>query len=401
MSRRVGHWHQLRYGARLSRRGHLPRHRGATIVLNTFVLTTAQFLASGLTALTAAYTDVNVGWRIAVGIGAVPAMLQLVGLMLFLPESPRWLMCNGDEERAVMIADRFEVDLGEYQNFEVHSVNLNYRALLRPEIRGRVILSSALQIIQQFSGINTIMYYSTIILADAGFKGDLFPVILSVPLALMNALFTTVAVFTVDRVGRRTLILMSGVGCFCVTVVIATVGYMLGGVISFHVGGWIYVGLLSVFLAFYASGIGCIPWVIMGEIFPTHLRTSAASVATMSNWGSNALVSQVFPLLMGSIGPGGTFSIICGLLLMSVVYMYFNVVETKGRSLEELDLMFRQRADGYREEEEEEEDRAEALHETYVEGMPKVEHSRGVHETAKHAAVRARSSRLGMPDAAM
>lgn len=173
-------------------------------------------------------------------------------------------MCNGNEILAKSVAERFNVDLGEYDNYELHSMDLNYKSLLAPDIRRRVLLSSALQIIQQFSGINTIMYYSSVILYDAGFRDARMPVILSCPLAFMNVLFTLVAIFTVDRIGRRPLILYSCLGCFVTTLVIAVVGYFIGNFIPFSVGGWVYIGLLLVFLGCYAPGVGCIPWVVMG-----------------------------------------------------------------------------------------------------------------------------------------
>eukprot|EP00796_Vickermania_ingenoplastis_P007400 gene7400-5211_t len=306
-----------------------PKHRGAAIVLNNVFLTGAQFLAAGIGALFVVYTGNNFGWRVSVAIGAVPAILQLV---LLLTE-------------ALLVAQRYEVDLGEYTATELRTVRLDYRPLFAKEMRFRIVYGCMLQIIQQFSGINTIMYYSSVILKDAGFDGETMPVILSVPLAFMNALFTVIALFTVDRVGRRFMLVLSIFGCFATTCVVAVVGFLLGNEIPYSVGGWLFLGLLSVFLAFYAPGIGCIPWVVMGEVFPQHLRTSAASLATMSNWAANALVSQVFPMLMGSaIGVGGTFTLICFLLLLSSLYIYFFAVETKGYSLEELDNMFRVRA---------------------------------------------------------
>nr|AJP61932.1 myo-inositol/H symporter 1 [Herpetomonas muscarum] len=321
-----------------------PKHRGATIVLNNVFLTGAQFIASGFTALMVVYTSENVGWRIAIGVGSAPAVVQLVCVIFFLPESPRWLMCKGSSEEAKLVATRFEVDLGEYDESELKSVDMDYRSLLKPDIRFRVMLGCALQIIQQFSGINTIMYYSSVILYDAGFHDPIMPVILSIPLAFMNALFTMIAVFTVDKVGRRVLLIASCAGCLITTAVVSIIGFMLDKQIPYSIGGWLFLALLSVFLAFYAPGIGCIPWVMMGEIFPTHLRTSAASVATMANWGANVLVSQVFPILLGAIGVGGTFAIIVGLLALGLVFLWFFAVETKGLTLEQVDNLFRRRA---------------------------------------------------------
>ncbi|KAG5503409.1 hypothetical protein JKF63_05547 [Porcisia hertigi] len=322
-----------------------PKHRGATIVLNNLFLTGAQFIAAGFTALMVVFTSRNVGWRVAIGVGALPAMVQLFCLIFFLPESPRWLLSKGHADLAKVKAEEFDVDLYEFQEGdEMPSVSLDYRRLMARDMRFRVILSSTLQIIQQFSGINTIMYYSSVILYDAGFRDAIMPVVLSIPLAFMNALFTAVAIFTVDKFGRRLLLLISVFGCLALLTVIAVIGYFLGTSIPYSIGGWLFLALLSVFLIFYAPGIGCIPWVIMGEIFPTHLRTSAASVATMSNWASNAIVSQVFPILMGAIGVGGTFTIIASLMVLGCVFVYFFAVETKGLTLEQIDNMFRKRA---------------------------------------------------------
>lgn len=322
-----------------------PKHRGSAIVFNNVFLTGAQFIAAGVGALLVVYTSDNVGWRIAVGLGVIPALVQVVLLVFVLPESPRWIMCERSREEAALVAKRYDVDLAEFSEKEQRSVKLDYRPLFAKDMRFRIVYGCMLQIIQQFSGINTIMYYSSVILKDAGFTGEDMPVILSVPLALMNALFTVIAMFTVDRLGRRFMLLLSIFGCFGTTCVIAVIGFLLDNHIPYAIGGWLFLGLLSVFLAFYAPGIGCIPWVVMGEVFPQHVRTSAASLATMSNWAANALVSQVFPMLMGSsIGVGGTFSLICFLLLLSSIYLYFYAVETKGFPLEELDNMFRVRA---------------------------------------------------------
>ncbi|CCW62503.1 unnamed protein product [Phytomonas sp. EM1] len=329
-----------------------PSRRGSIIVLNNVFLTGGQFIAASIAAVMVVYTSNNFGWRIAVGLGALPAMLQLGFLIYFLPESPRWLAFRGRLEAARLVAVRCRVDFDDIEAQKSNSVQINYWELFKKDVRFRVILSCMLQIIQQFSGINTIMYYSSVILYDAGFRDPKMPVILSIPLAFLNTLFTCVAVVTVDKVGRRFLLLVSCIGCIVATVAASALGFMINSEISYAVGGWLFLGILSIFLAFYAPGIGCIPWVMMSEIFPIHLRTAASSIATMANWGSNVVVSQAFPVLMGSIGVGGTFAIIVGFLVLGLLFIWFCVLETKGLTLRQIDMMFRKHANLPEEEEE-------------------------------------------------
>ncbi|ORC84556.1 sugar transporter [Trypanosoma theileri] len=318
-----------------------PDARGATVVFNSISLTGAQLVASGVTALLVQFTPINIGWRVALGLGALPALIQLVGLIFFLPESPRWLLSRGKVELAREVAAKFDIDICDVQDsVEMEPVTLNYRDLFTKSMRRRMFVGCMLHVVQQFSGINTIMYYSSVILYDAGFKDPKTPVILSIPLAGINTIFTIFTAFTVDRWGRRLLLQISAYACFCITIVMTAIGFCLGNQVPYSTGGWVFLSLLGLYLAVFAPGLGTMPWVVMGEIFPNHLRTSAASIATMSNWASNAVVSQAFPSLMGSIGVGGTFSVICGCIALSALFIQFFVVETKGLSLEEIEEVF-------------------------------------------------------------
>ncbi|PWV10416.1 putative sugar transporter [Trypanosoma cruzi] len=315
--------------------------RGATVVFNGVSLTGAQFIASVVTALLVQFTSIKVGWRVALGLGALPAIVQLVGLVFFLPESPRWLLAKGDRENAFKLAERFEVDICRSDESECsENFAINYSGIFKKAMRRRLLIGCMLHVLQQASGINTIMYYSAVILYDAGFKDPKTPVILSIPLAGINAVSTISGLFTVDRWGRRILLQISANACLVITIAMTAVGFFLGNQIPYSIGGWVFLSLLGVYLIFFAPGLGAMPWVVMGEIFPNHLRSTAASLATMCNWASNALVSQVFPILMGSIGVGGTFSVICGCIAFAAVFIQLFVVETKGLTLEEIDLLF-------------------------------------------------------------
>ncbi|RNF02221.1 putative sugar transporter [Trypanosoma rangeli] len=317
------------------------RERGATVVFNGVSLTGAQCVASAVTALLVQFTSTNVGWRVALGLGALPAIIQLVGLFIFLPESPRWLLVKGDRERALKLAEEFEVDICEVtDNDNSEAFAPNYRGIFEKGMRRRLLIGCMLHVLQQISGINTIMYYSSVILYDAGFRDPKTPVIFSIPLAGINAISTMCCLFTVDRWGRRRLLQVSAYACLAITISMTAVGFCLGTQVTYSIGGWVFLALLGVYLVFFAPGLGAMPWVVMGEIFPNRLRITAASVATMCNWGSNALVSQLFPIMMGSIGVGGTFSVICGCIAFAAVFIQFFVVETKGLTLEEIEDFF-------------------------------------------------------------
>ena len=315
--------------------------RGRIITLNNLFITGAQFLAACVCGLFVHASGKDVGWRIMFGLGAVPAMLQLVGLVLLLPESPRWLQCRNRREEAHAVAEKYHIDLLESaEEFSSASALTDFSELFEPKLRRRVFIGVALQAFQQLSGINTIMYYSADILKDAGFSGDEAPVLWSIPIAFTNALFTVVGIFLVDRWGRRLTLLRSLSGCVACTMSMAAVGFMMDHSVDKAAGGWLFLALLALYLVFFAPGMGPIPWIINGELYPNRLRSSAASLATMSNWASNALVSQLFPMMMGWIGPGGTFAIVSVFVVAAVVFVYGCVPETKMLTLEQIDLLF-------------------------------------------------------------
>nr|CCC95145.1 unnamed protein product [Trypanosoma congolense IL3000] len=312
--------------------------RGAAIVFNNVSITGAQFIASVVTALFVIYTEPNLGWRLALGLGAVPSLIQLVALLVFLPETPRWYLAYGRVEEANRVASAFNIDIGECTEGE--KLVTDFTALLTKTMRKRLFLGCMLHVLQQTSGINTLMYYSTVIMSDAGFKDKNMPLLMFIPLAGVNTLFSVFGVFTVDKWGRRSLLIISSYGCLAVTIAMTVIGFYLHEDAMADSGKWAFFSMMCLYLMFFAPGLGAMPWVVLGEVFPTKLRTSAASVATMCNWGSNALVSLVFPSILGAIGVGGTFAILCGCIAIAVAFIQIFMVETKGLSLEEIEKIF-------------------------------------------------------------
>jgi SP family arabinose:H+ symporter-like MFS transporter len=187
----------------------------------------------------------------------------------------------------------------------------------------------------QFSGINAIMYYSTKIFTTAGVKNSFTA---STVVGLVNVLFTLVAIALVDKAGRRFLLL---VGLVAQVIALGAVGWMFKTDPS---GKYLLIAILA-FIGAFAMALGPIPWILCSEIFPARVRGRAMSVATFTIWTSCYIVAQTFPMLNDSkaVGPAMTFWIYAACSLAALIFVFFLVPETKGRSLEEIEASFASR----------------------------------------------------------
>ena len=279
-------------------------------------------------------------WRLMFGLGAVPGLLFLLGLA-FLPESPRWLMLKRfpDQARASLLRLRGEgANVSqELQDIE-HAAHadsgkkVDYSVLWSPTVRPALIVGMTLFFLQQLSGINAVIYYAPEIFAHAGFDSGKTQTLATVGIGTVNFLTTILAMYLIDALGRRPLLVLGFVGTAAtmLTIAVAVLNPTL-------VPAWVVIVALLLYIASFAISIGPLPHVMMSEIFPLRVRAPGMSMASISNWGFNFVVVFAFPLLLASIGLAATFTIFAIICIGGIVFTLTHVPETTGHSLEAIE----------------------------------------------------------------
>jgi sugar porter (SP) family MFS transporter len=278
------------------------------------------------------------GWRWMFGVTAIPAALFFVG-MLTVPESPRWLAKKGRRDRARGVlarlggeahADRalaeIETTLGE----EARAAG--WRDLISPRLRKVLFLGVGLAVFQQWCGINVIFNYAEEVFAAAGYKisAILFNIVLT---GIVNLVFTFVAIATVDRAGRRKLMLIGAAG-------LAVIYTVLGAGFRAHSHGPHMLLLVVAAIGCYGMSLAPVTWVVISEIFPNRNRGAAMSVATASLWIACFILTYTFPLLNKGLGAAGTFWIYAAICVAGFFFIKGRLPETKGKTLEEIERQF-------------------------------------------------------------
>eukprot|EP00877_Chromochloris_zofingiensis_P011610 jgi/Chrzof1/6702/Cz19g06060.t1 len=305
------------------------------------------------------------GWRNMYGL-AIPLALTLGIGMATLPESPRWLLLNGaDRDDAVKALVRAEgrraadVTLVE-QEVEAMAAGIAEAKADRVDRNGRsvgggglelfqesryyrpLLVGMSLMLFQQITGQPSVLYYASQIFQAAGFKGGQEAAGVSVVLGSFKLLMTLVAVATVDKWGRRPL-LLAGVSGMVVSLVVLAVAQSAtaadGGVAATT-----SVIALLLYVGAYQMSFGPISWLLVGELFPLAVRGQAIAVATFINFGSNFGVSLVLPSLQSAAGPSATYLLFAAIGCVAVANIYFNVPETKGKTLEQIEQIWSQGA---------------------------------------------------------
>lgn len=281
--------------------------------------------------------NAQMGWRWMFWAAAAPAAV-FFALALFIPESPRWQTLKGrvDQARATLVRIGGE----EYAETEMRSIGegiaadakaAGLKALFSHRYAFVLMLGIFIAVFQQWCGTNVIFNYAQEVFQAAGYEvGDvLFNIVIT---GVANVLFTIVAIFTVDRWGRRTLMLMGG-GGLCAIYLLLGAGYY------FHVTGMLMIVLVVAAIACYAMTLGPCTWVLISELFPNKVRAIGVATCTFALWVGSSTLTYTFPLLNQSLGSYGTFwiyALVCG---VGFVFFLVRLPETKGKSLEELERL--------------------------------------------------------------
>ena len=308
-----------------------PKQRGALVTLNQLAITIGILLAY-LVGLMEADTA---NWRALFGFALIPSVIQLIG-MFFLPETPTYLAMNGQPKEAKrllrLVRPRESVD-SVYSKLKASPKSkANFSSLFQKAMLPALIVGLGLSILQQITGINTVIYYANQIFNLAGFGTDKAAIWASLGVGIVNVVATIVSVWLLDRAGRRPLLII-GIGAMTVGLLALSVSFW------FAIPGESVLAVLSlmVYVAGFAIGLGPVAWLIISEVYPHAIRGRAMSLAIFANWVANYLVSLTFLSLIDWLSSAGAFllyAIICGYALY---FVYRRVPETKGKTLEQIE----------------------------------------------------------------
>ena len=321
--------------------------RGRMVSVNQFAIVTGMLIVYFVNYFIAGSGDqawnTETGWRWMFGSESIPAVLLLV-LLFLVPESPRWLTKQGQKSKALEVLSR--VDGPEYAQKEMQMIeeNLSHESgslsqLFTPGMRVVLLIGVVLAVLQQATGINVFLYFGSDIFDKLGGESIDGALLSQVVVGAVNLLFTVIAIWTVDKIGRKPLMLIGSIGMGVALLAMGTAGYLQA------TGTWILAFVL-IYIASFALSVGPVVWVILSEIFPTKIRGRAMGIATICLWLANSIVSQTFPMmnenqfLIDKFHRGFPFFIYGLMCVVLVAFVAKVLPETKGKTLEEIEKMW-------------------------------------------------------------
>ncbi|KAK7245630.1 hypothetical protein RIF29_40478 [Crotalaria pallida] len=327
--------------------------RGSLVSTNVLMITGGQFLSY---LINLGFTEVPGTWRWMLGVAGVPAAIQFC-VMLFLPESPRWLFLKNRKEEAISVLsniydyDRLEDEVDYLTALSEQErqtrKNIRYMDVFRSkEIRAAFFVGAGLQAFQQFTGISIVMYYSPTIIQMAGFNSNQLALILSLIVAAMNAAGTILGIYLIDHAGRRKLALTSLSGAILALAILSAGSYLQTSDSSNRIYGWIAIIGLALYIIFFAPGMGPVPWTVNSEIYPEEYRGICGGMSATVNWICSVIMSQSFLSISDAVGLGGSFLILGIIAVVAFLFVLLFVPETKGLTFEEVAQIWKRRAWG-------------------------------------------------------
>jgi sugar porter (SP) family MFS transporter len=317
-----------------------PAARGRLVAINQLLITIGIVVAY---AIGYAFTSSH-DWRAMFAIAVIPSVGLGIG-MLFMPESPRWLIAQGREDEARRVLARVRpagdaaAEIEEIRQVRPEDA-VKLRELARRWVIPALVAGVGLQILGQATGVNTVIYYAPTIFKHAGL-GSSAAILATVGVGVVNMVMTVVGMNLVDRIGRRRL-LITGVAIQMLALVALSLTFSIAGLSAST--GMIAFVLVLIYIAAAAACLDVVIFIIPSEIYPLAVRGTAMSVTLFANWGMGFVVSLTFLSLLQALGTSGSFWLYAGLCAVTVVFAARFIPETRGRSLEDIEVDLHQRA---------------------------------------------------------
>jgi len=335
--------------------------RGA-VVSSFQLMITIGIVVSYFSDLAFADETNSFSWRWMFYVGFIPAIILFVG-MAFLPETPRFLVSKGKEAEGRRVLEMVEEpELVEEAISKIKADiakdkdQASWKEILKPWLRMPLFIAAGIMFVQQFVGINTVIYYSPKIFLIAGFEGARAAIIATVSVGVFNVLSTVLSMFLIDKLGRRKLYFIGLVGMAISLAALGTFFLMkdsMGDTLK-----WVTVSMVLIYIVFFAISLGPLGWLIISEIFPLKVRGIGMSLGAFSNWFFNAIVTFTFLKLAWAFtspgmeivnqganpdpNPGGAFFVYAAIAVLGIIWGYFYIPETKGHTLEKIEEHWRE-----------------------------------------------------------
>ena len=340
------------------------KSRGTLVSMFQLLITIGimvSYLSDSAFAVPDGSPDFNTCWRPMFYVGVIPALIMFTG-MIFLPETPRWLISKGHEDKCRGVLQKVEDPLLVEEVIARMKADLasdkanrvRWSEIFKKWLRVPLIIAVGIMFVQQFTGINTIIYYSPKIFLMSGFEDAQAAVWASVSVGVVNVAFTILSLFMIDKLGRRRLYFIGVTGLVAALIAMGTC-FALQSTLGDSIK-WVTIALIWVYIAFFAISLGPLGWLIISEVFPLSVRGLGSSIGALSNWLFNGVVAFTFFKLVKGLtlhgssimlkgedlgNPAGAFYLYALVGIISIVWGYFYIPETKNVTLEKIEEHWR------------------------------------------------------------